>query len=197
MGSSGQAPIRLSRTDYTLGWICPLEVEQIAALEMLDEEHESLPQSPMDPNIYNLGSINGHNIVILGLHQTGSCPAAMAVTLMRITFPNVVCGLLVGIGGGVPRVTDDGPIRLGHVVVGKPAGTHPGVIQYDLGKAKYGDFERTGYVCPPPVRLLNAAQALAVQRARAKGEEDPITMGMRRIRTSLPGLRRFEYPGSA
>jgi len=29
---------KLSHEDYTVGWICPLEVEQIAALEMLDEE---------------------------------------------------------------------------------------------------------------------------------------------------------------
>ena len=54
-------------------WICPLEVEQAAALEMLDEEHERLPQSPVDHNVYNLGSIEGHNVVIAGLHQPGNC----------------------------------------------------------------------------------------------------------------------------
>jgi hypothetical protein len=35
-------PKKLSHEDYTVGWICPLEVEQIAAMEMLDEEHERL-----------------------------------------------------------------------------------------------------------------------------------------------------------
>jgi hypothetical protein len=28
---------KLTLGDYTVGWICPLEVEEIAALEMLDE----------------------------------------------------------------------------------------------------------------------------------------------------------------
>src|SRR5579859_5584503 len=60
---------KLTHGDYTVGWICPLEVEQIAALEMLDEEHERLPQASSDHNVYNLGSIAGHNVVIAGLHQ--------------------------------------------------------------------------------------------------------------------------------
>ncbi|KAK7429728.1 hypothetical protein QQZ08_003754 [Neonectria magnoliae] len=104
-------------------------------MEMLDEEHESLPQQPADHNIYKLGSINSHNIVIGGLPQTGNCSAAMVITQMRMTFPNLRYGLLVGIGGGVP--------------------------------AKDGHFERTGATALPPPILLNAAHALAVQRARS------------------------------
>jgi len=68
---------KLTHDDYTVGWIYPLEVEQIAALEMLDEEHEHLPQPPTDHNVYNLGGIAGHNIVIAGLHQPGNNPAAI------------------------------------------------------------------------------------------------------------------------
>jgi hypothetical protein len=34
---------KFAHDDYTVGWICPLEVEQTAALEMLDKEHERLP----------------------------------------------------------------------------------------------------------------------------------------------------------
>jgi hypothetical protein len=64
---------KLIHGDYMVGWICPLEVEQIAALEMLDEEHARLPQPPTDHNVYNLGSIASHNnVVIAGLHQLGS-----------------------------------------------------------------------------------------------------------------------------
>src|SRR5271156_5026814 len=62
---------KLTHDDYTVGWICPLEVEQIAALEILDEEHERLPQPRADHNVYSLGSIGDHNIVIAGLHQPG------------------------------------------------------------------------------------------------------------------------------
>ncbi|KAH7007555.1 nucleoside phosphorylase domain-containing protein [Ilyonectria destructans] len=108
---------KFSHEDYIVGWICPLEVEQIAALEMLDEEHERLPQPATDHHVYNLGSIAGHNVVIAGLHTPGNNPAATVVTQMRSTFPNLRFGFLVGIGGGVPVKTDNGVIRLGDVVV--------------------------------------------------------------------------------
>ncbi|KAK2022493.1 hypothetical protein LX32DRAFT_677191 [Colletotrichum zoysiae] len=162
-------------------------------MEMLDEEHEALPQSAADHNVYSLGSINGHNVVIAGLHQPGNCPAAMVVAQMRMTFPHLRFGLLVGIGGGVPVQTDSGMIRLGHVVVSKPAGEHSGAVQYDHGKASDGQFQRTGALAPPPAVLLNAAQALAVRRARMA--DDPVQLNVRRINTSLRHLRRFRFPG--
>jgi hypothetical protein len=59
---------KLSHEDYTVGWICLLEVEQIAALEMLDEEHKRLPHPAADHNMYSLGSISKHNVIIAGLH---------------------------------------------------------------------------------------------------------------------------------
>lgn len=180
--------------DYTVGWICSLEVEQIAALEMLDEEHDRLPQPPTDHNVYNLGSIAGHNVVIAGLHQPGNNPAATVVTQMRMTFPNLRFGMLVGIGGGVPVKTDNGMIRLGDIVVSKPAGSHSGAVQYDHGKAKVGQFERTGALAPPPVVLLNAAQDLAARRARSR--KDPLEENIQRIDTSIRGLRRYKHPGA-
>lgn len=186
-------PKKLTPGSYRVGWICPLEVEQLAAIQMLDEEHSAVEQSCTDHNVYTLGSINGHNVVIAGLPQTGNCPAATVVTQMRMTFRNLRYGLLVGIGGGVPTETDDGMIRLGHVVVSKPTGKHSGAIQYDHGKAKDGHFKRTGSLMPPPAVLLNAAQLLAVQRARM--DYDPIWKDTLRFKTELRGLRRFKFPG--
>ncbi|KAL3466857.1 hypothetical protein BJX64DRAFT_301306 [Aspergillus heterothallicus] len=180
--------------DYTVGWVCPLEVELIAALEMLDEEHERLPQPPADHNVYHLGSIAGHNVVIASLAQAGNCVAATVVAQMRLTFPNVRYGLLVGIGGGVPVVTEEGMLRLGDVVVSRPAGLYSGVIQYDRGKAEVGKFVRTGALAPPPPVLLLAAQSLAAKRARSI--EDPLLESIRRIDTELPGLRRYRFPGA-
>ncbi|KAL2827000.1 hypothetical protein BDW59DRAFT_144510 [Aspergillus cavernicola] len=107
--------------DYTVGWICPLDIEQIPAVRMLDQIHPRLEQSPTDYNIYTLGSIAGYDVVIAGLHQTGNNPAASVVTQMRNIFPNVRFVLVVGIGGGVPVETGSGRIQLGDVVVAKPA----------------------------------------------------------------------------
>jgi nucleoside phosphorylase len=186
---------KLKHEDYTVGWICPLEVEQIAALEMLDEEHERLPQPRVDHNVYSLGSIGDYNVVVAGLQQPGNNPAAAVVTQMRTTFPELRFGLLVGIGGGVPTKTDNGMIRLGDVVVSKPAGEHSGAIQFDHGKAETGQFRRTGALAPPPAVLLNAAQDLAAKRARLR--KDPIIENIKRIDTDIPGLRKYKYPGSA
>lgn len=180
--------------DYKVAWICPLEVEQIAALEMLDDEHPALPKSPADHNVYSLGSINGHNIVVAGLYQPGNCPAATVVAQMRMTFPNLRFGLLVGIGGGVPVETDNGMIRLGHIVVSKPTAGHSGALQYDHGKARDGQFQRIGALAPPPAVLLNAAQDLEAKRARR--DIDPVQQNVRRIDTRRRGLRRFQYPGA-
>ncbi|KAL7788093.1 hypothetical protein V8C43DRAFT_316755 [Trichoderma afarasin] len=162
--------IELTADDYRVGWICPLEIEQTAAMEMLDEEHEPLKQSPTDHNVYKLGSIHGHNV--------------------KLRY-----GLLVGIGGGVPVETDKGIIRLGHVVVSKPTGEHSGAIQYDHGKAIDGFIERTGSLMPPPTAFLNAAQALAVEQSRA--DNDPIWENTQRIRSQRRGLRHFKFPGIA
>jgi nucleoside phosphorylase len=186
---------RLNHEDYTIGWICPLEVEQIAALEMLDEEHERLPQLPTDHNVYSLGSIDSHNVVIAGLHQPGNNPAATVVTQMRMTYPNLRFGLLVGIGGGVPVKTDNGMIQLGDVVVSKPSGGHSGAVQYDHGKAENGKFRRTGALTPPPAVLLNAAQDLAAKRARLR--KDPVVENIKRLDTDIRGLRKYKTPGSA
>lgn len=186
---------KLTRKDYTVGWICPLEVEQVAALEMLDEEHEHLPQPHTDHNVYTLGSIGTHHVVIAGLHHPSSNAAATVVTQMRTTFPQLRFGLLVGIGGGVPVNTDSGMIRLGHVVVSKPVDEHSGAVQYDRGKAEMGHFRRTGALAPPPAVLLNASQDLAAKRARLR--KDPIVENIKRIDTNIPGLRKYKFPGSS
>ena len=77
-----------------------MEVEQAATLEMLDEEHERLPQQVADRNVYFLGSISMHNVVIAGLRRPGNNPAAAVVIRVRMAFPNLRFGLLAGIGGG-------------------------------------------------------------------------------------------------
>ena len=187
-------PRKLTHDAYRVGWICPLEVEQIAAMEMLDEKHERLTQLRGDTNIYNLGSINNHNIVIAGLPMAGNCSAATVVTQMRMTFPNLKYGLLVGIGGGVPVRTDHGMIRLGHVVVSEPTGIHSGAVQYDHGKARVGRFERKGSLTPPPTALLNAAREVAVQRQQI--DHDPVWGNTQRIQAGCPSPHCFKFPGA-
>lgn len=145
--------------DYTVGWICALSKEQTAATAMLDKRHGDLSKPHHDSNTYTLGSIGKHNVVIACLPEGryGTNSAANVVTLLAGTFPSVRSCLMVGIGGGIPS----NKVRLGDVVVGRPEGQYPGVVQWDMGRAKQGgEFERTGTLDNPPKALLTALTKL-------------------------------------
>jgi hypothetical protein len=110
------------RSEYSVGWICPLPVELAAAQEMLNEEHVGLECGlyDKDENLYTFGSISGHNgvIVFLPAGQTGNTMELAKGEQMRCTLQGVLFGLMVGTGGGFQSVEAD--IRLGDVVVGQP-----------------------------------------------------------------------------
>lgn len=149
-------------TDYTVGWICALPIEVAASKAILETTHQPLPQSANDHNVYTLGELYGHNIVIacLPLGIYGICPATIVATHMLHTFPALRFTLLVGIGGGVPTSTTS-DIRLGDVVVSKPTSTFGGVVQYDYGKAiSENRFQRIGALNKPPSILLAAISRL-------------------------------------
>lgn len=158
---------RLEATEYTVGWVCALPIELAAAQEMLDEEHEALPQDNND--LYTLGRIGNHNVVLVCLPagQLGIGPAAAGATRMMSKFKSIRFGLMVGVGGGVPSVESD--IRLGDVVVSQPYKEHSGVVQYDSGKTgRDGHISRTGSLNAPPKVLLNAVSQLRANQYRNK-----------------------------
>lgn len=160
----------LTHDDYTVGWVCALPKEQTAALAMLDETHPDLPKIRNDNNVYTLGRIGNHNIVIscLPMGMTGNNNATTVAAHMVSTFPSIKFGLMVGIGGGVPP-----KVRLGDVVVSKPVKEFSGVIQWDYGKAEQGGkFQRTGALNNPPTTLLAALTKLESKQAM-EGSEIP------------------------
>ncbi|KAJ5493608.1 hypothetical protein N7463_009695 [Penicillium fimorum] len=147
---------------YTIAWICALYIESAAAQAMLDEIHETLPTGMNDGNTYVLGSIKRHNIVIacLPAEQYGTNNAAIVITNLKRTFPAIRVGLMVGIGGGVPTMSD---IRLGDVVVGTR------VMQCDLGKmVGDGQLQQTATPRFPLPLLMTAVSSL-----RSKHELGP------------------------
>src|SRR5437667_10857954 len=96
---------RPCREDYTVGWVCALPIELAAAEEMLDEEHEDSDRDSNDANIYTLGRIGEHNVVIACLPegQTGTNSAVAVAIHVKSAFTSIRFGLMVGIGGGVPN----------------------------------------------------------------------------------------------
>ena len=86
--------------DYTIGWICAIKTEYVAAQAFLDEEHDG-PEAvfPKDNNDYTLGKMGKHNVVIAVLPsgEYGIATAAVVARDMLSSFPNVRIGLMVGI----------------------------------------------------------------------------------------------------
>ena len=118
---------KFTNNDYTVGWICALDIELAASQAMLDELHPCLPQAGQDSNTYTLGRIVPHNVVLACLPSgtTGTNPAATAATNMLRSFPKIRFGLMVGVGGGAPDDPCDDPyedLHLGDVVVSSPEG---------------------------------------------------------------------------
>lgn len=109
---------------------------------------------------------HGHNVVVACLPAGvyGTVSAATVANNMLRTFTGIRFGLMVGIGGGIPRHDQGVDIRLGDVVVSQPDGTHGGVVQYDLRK-NLGDgvFVRKGVLRPPGMLLLTALAKLQSQ----------------------------------
>jgi nucleoside phosphorylase len=154
---------------YTVGWICALETEYVAARAFLNGKH-GLPAalSPNDNNHYTLGEIGGHNVVIAVLPdgKYGTSSAASVARDMVHSFPNIRFGLMVGIGGGVPSAKHD--IRLGDIVVSSARNGRGGLLQYDFGKDLQGqEFQRTGVLNEPPPILRTAVSGLRAQYEEA------------------------------
>lgn len=147
---------------YTVGWICAIATESVAARAFLDEEHKGPSHvAQHDNNSYALGKIGSHNVVIAVLPdgEYGTSSAAAVARDMLHSFPNVRIGLMVGIGGGAPSSKHD--IRLGDVVVSSRDGSKGGVFQYDFGKTiQNRAFEETGFLDQPPMVLRTAVGAL-------------------------------------
>ncbi|KAF4553465.1 Ankyrin repeat-containing protein 12 [Elsinoe fawcettii] len=78
MATRAEQVERPDRDKYTIGWICPLPIEAAAARLMLDEDFGLLSdQDDDDPNIYRLGRLGHHHVVIATLPEYGTNPAPL------------------------------------------------------------------------------------------------------------------------
>ncbi|KAF6804846.1 ankryin repeat protein, partial [Colletotrichum plurivorum] len=157
---------------YTVGWICAITTEFVAAQAFLDEEHDGPEQvAQNDNNSYALGRIGRHNVVMAVLPdgEYGTTSAATVARDMLHSFPNVRVGLMVGIGGGAPSPKRD--VRLGDIVVSSREGDKGGVFQYDFGKTIQDQaFHHTGLLDQTPTVLRAAVSALR-GRHQLKGHQ--------------------------
>ncbi|KAK4186963.1 nucleoside phosphorylase domain-containing protein [Podospora australis] len=186
---------RLTADAYTVALIYAKPLELHAISVMLDEHHESVPLHHSHTNEYKLGRIGNHNVAIAGPSRGAQGKAAIAtvVSQIRFAFPNISVGLLVGIGGGVPRLPEH-DVRLGDVVIGAPE-VGPAVVQYDFGKQLEDTIEVTRTLNKPPELLLKVVNILDDKyHTTEEGAEDFFARHLRRF-AKFPKLKhRFKRP---
>ncbi|KAK4175394.1 hypothetical protein QBC36DRAFT_331536 [Triangularia setosa] len=174
-----------ANSEYTVGWICAITTESVAARAFLDEEYSGLEAvAQHDNNSYILGKIGCHNVVIAVLPDAeyGTTSAAAVARDMLHSFPNVRIGLMVGIGGGAPSLKHD--IRLGDVVVSSPGGGKGGVFQYDFGKTIQNQtFQETAFLDQPPTVLRTAVSTLkGIHDMKGHQLVDDVEMALKKIK---------------
>ncbi|KAF3315812.1 hypothetical protein TWF173_003008 [Orbilia oligospora] len=181
--------------EYTIAIVCALPLEMAATRAMLDEEYEApISQDKNDKNNYTLGRIGKHPVVIACLPDGiyGMTAATSLITWMLSSYKSIQFGVIVGIGAGVPSTTHD--IRLGDVVVSKPRGSSPGIIQYDFGKAINGNIIPNGSLDKPPKVLLTAMSSLVSSHMMTGSK---IFSHISAMLDTYPTMQeRFRYPGS-
>ena len=157
--------LNITHNMYSIAIICPMAVELAPVEAMLDVLHPNLPTSRVDHNVYTLGALGEHNVVIAVMPGIGTNSSAVVAAQLLNDFPSIRFTLLVGIGGGIPD--DENDIRLGDVVVSRPTNTFGGVVQYDMGKCHpNGVFQRTGALRKPPPILSATVEKLRARHLR-------------------------------
>ncbi|KAK4225381.1 nucleoside phosphorylase domain-containing protein [Podospora fimiseda] len=179
---------QLTHQDYAIAWICALPRELSASRAMLDEEHTQVPSLDRDDNVYILGCIHRHNVVMTCLPgQYGTNNAAIAATNLKRSFPNIRASLMVGIGGRSPSQAD---LYLGDVVVGTR------IMQYDMGKVTAGGLFQETADAKIPTQLLSSA--VAALQSRHDSEPGHMSHRIADLRKSrLPRIlrpNRLDYP---
>lgn len=181
-----------SHESYRVAIICAIGFEMSAVRFMLDHEHPPRQLAPAqgDSNLYVLGDLCGHDVVLACLSGTqGKGAAATVATNLARTFPAIKWRFLVGIGGGVPSAKHD--IRLGDVVVSMPEGQYGGVVQFDLGKDTDDGFRLKGFLWPPPTILRNAVEMM---RSDHLVEDSKVEAHLSQMLQRSTRLAKYEKP---
>ncbi|CAI6084054.1 unnamed protein product [Clonostachys chloroleuca] len=136
----------------------PLEADAVHALFDHHWDDDGFPyvKAPGDQNVYSVGAIGRHNVVLTWLPGMGMANSAVVAAGCRSTFPNIRLALIVGICGGVPSTPDGGEIVLGDVIISD------GLVLYDFGRQNPEHFVRKDILLDslarpsPEIRALSA-----------------------------------------
>ncbi|KAK1982701.1 phosphorylase superfamily protein [Colletotrichum cereale] len=126
------------RDDFHVAMICALPLEYDAAVLAFDEIwaglEDDLGKAVQDPNIYTLGRIGKHNVVLVFLSGMGKFNAASATANLHSSYCELRLALLCGLCGSVPNIDGTNEVLLGDVIISNS------VVQYDLGRRYPSQF---------------------------------------------------------
>ncbi|KAH7141582.1 hypothetical protein B0J13DRAFT_411158, partial [Dactylonectria estremocensis] len=89
--------------------------------------------------VFNASTVYGHYVVLATLppgQSYGTGSAGALASQVKMIFPNLWFGLLVGVAAGLPNLSRSPPqdIRLSDVLIALPQGNSARLIAYELGK---------------------------------------------------------------
>ncbi|RYC90544.1 hypothetical protein BFJ63_vAg6606 [Fusarium oxysporum f. sp. narcissi] len=177
-----------SRDDFEIAIICALTLEADAVIASFDHHWDedngpSFGKARGDPNSYSTGVIGSHNVVLAHLPGMGKVAAGNIAAFCRMSFPNIILALVVGICGGAP-LYEDTPIFLGDVIIST------GVVQYDFGRRFPDKFEMKDTLSEslgrPNLEIRSLLAKLTTARQRQK---------MTRASRDFVGRVPDTYPG--
>ncbi|KAL2864130.1 WD40 repeat domain-containing protein [Aspergillus lucknowensis] len=142
--------------EYQISWIYALPIKAATTQEILNKSFGPLDeQDNMDTNIYTLGYIGKHYIVItcMGAPYSITSATTMANHIIQTFSQLLQISLIMGIRGGIPSATHN--IQLGDIVISYPTGSCGGILQHDIGKINENrKHTRTSSLNSPPRLLL-------------------------------------------
>jgi hypothetical protein len=153
----------LSRKDYSIGIICTLDVEGLAAKALLDENHDAVQRRIGDENTYVFGKIGTHNVVIVCLPagEMNSASAAAVATDLQRSFP-IKIALMVGLCEDAKEAWSE---QTNMSLESTVAGVHGGMVPWDLDKMLRNVVPSTHVLDDPQRPLLDAVQDLNARRS--------------------------------
>ncbi|CAG9990453.1 unnamed protein product [Clonostachys byssicola] len=153
-----QCPPRPDQFHVAVICALPLEADAVSALFDHHWDGNGFPydKAPGDHNVYSVGAMGRHNVVLAWLPGMGIASSASFAVGCRSTFPNIKLALVVGICRVVPFKPDGGEIVLGDIIISD------GLVQYDFGRQYPEGFARKDTILDslgrpsPEIRALSA-----------------------------------------
>ena len=177
-----------NRTYFTVAIICTKLIELNAVDAMFDQHWDSeYGKADGDTNTYHLGRIKYWNVVSAHLSDldAGTTSAASSATFLKMSFPKIRLGLVVGICGGVPVIDERNGIRellLGDVVISTF------LVEYRSGKQLQDRFEGKD-------TLEKATKEIRVFLSQLQGDRSYAKL-QKKTAENLSVVEKWQYPGS-